>query len=126
MKFISLEQLLALHVIAIEKFGGSPGIRDLGRLEAAIAAQSQEVFGREIYPTVVDKAAAICRNIIADHAFVDGNKRTGMLAALTILELNGRTVSAKPGEIEDFAVRIAVDQLDIPTIAGWLAAHTSN
>lgn len=69
---LTLEQLLALHVLVIQETGGSQGIRDLERLESAVAAQTQSVFGEELYPSLYEKAAAVIRGIIADHPFVDG------------------------------------------------------
>ncbi|HEX9153706.1 MAG TPA: type II toxin-antitoxin system death-on-curing family toxin, partial [Candidatus Saccharimonadales bacterium] len=111
MNILSLEQLLEIHSLVAEITGGSMGLRDLGRLEAAIAVQTQNVFGEELYPGTLDKTAALIRNIVADHPFVDGNKRTAMLAGLTLLEINGIRFGADPGEIEDFAVRIATDKL---------------
>ena len=120
MKNLSLEQLLQLHVLVIRQSGGAEDLRDIGRLEAAIATQTQEVFGEELYKGTFQKAGAICRGIIADHPFIDGNKRTGMLAALTFIELNGYTFTAPQGMVEDFAVQVAVEHLDIPAIAAWL------
>jgi death-on-curing protein len=120
MNVLSLEQLLLLHALLIQSTGGSDGLRDLGRLEAAIATQTQNVFGEDLYPAIADKAAALIRGIIADHAFVDGNKRTGMLSGLTLLEANAIKFECQTGEIEDFAVRVATEHLDIPQIFGWL------
>ena len=125
MNMLSLEQLLEIHSIVVEATGGSVGLRDLGRLEAALAAQTQNVFGEELYPGVVDKAAAMIRGIIADHPFVDGNKRTAMLVGLTLLETNDVPFKAVPGEIEDFAVKVATDKLDVLAIVSWLYAHTT-
>jgi death on curing protein len=125
MNVLSLEQLLQLHALAIGTTGGALGLRDLGRLEAAIAAQTQNIFGEELYPTVIEKAAAVVRGIIADHPFVDGNKRTAMLAGLTLLRINELVFRARNGEIEDFAVSIAIDRLDVPVIADWLRAHVN-
>ena len=122
---ITLEQLLELHALAIHATGGSQGLRDLGRLEAAIAVQTQNVFGEELYPTLFDKAAALIRSVIADHPFVDGNKRTAMLSGLTLLMLNGQEFKANTGEIEDFAVEIATKRIDVPQISRWLQGHTS-
>ena len=124
MKTISLEQLLQIHALVADSTGGSTGLRDLGRLEAAIATQTQNVFDEELYPSTVEKAAAIIRGIVADHPFVDGNKRTAMLAGLTLLEMNNLRFAAQSGEIEDFAVRIATDKLDVPAIASWLRSHS--
>lgn len=123
MTFLTLEQLLELHALVIEETGGSTCLRDLGRLEAAIATQTQNVFEEELYSSIVDKSAAMIRGIIADHAFVDGNKRTAMLAGLTLLQINSVSFKIKSGEIEDFAVKIATDHLDVPTISNWLNEH---
>jgi death-on-curing protein len=124
MIYLTIEQLLELHVLVISQTGGSDGLRDLGRLEAVVASQTQNVYDQELYPSTLDKAAAIMRGIIGDHPYVDGNKRTASLASLTFLQLNDFNFSFKQGEIEDFAVIAAVDHLDIPAIAAWLAAHT--
>jgi len=124
MNTITLGQLLQVHVLVASATGGSMGLRDLGRLEAAIATQTQTVFGEELYPSIFDKAAAMVRTIIADHPFIDGNKRTGMLTGLVLLEINSQQFIAKPSEVEDFAVSIAIDKLDIPAIASWLREHT--
>ncbi len=124
MKFITLEELVQLHVLVIRQSGGSDGLRDLGRLESTIAAQHQEIFGEALYKDIFEKAAAVCRGIIGDHPFVDGNKRTAMLSATTLLEINGYKFIAKEGELENFAVRVAVQHLDIPEIAVWLKKHS--
>jgi death-on-curing protein len=125
MKNLTIEQLLELHVLVIAQTGGSDGLRDLGRLESALATQTQSVFGEELYPTLYEKAGALIRGIIGDHPFVDGNKRTAMLVGLTFLRINDLKFVAKAGELEDFAVRIAIEHLDIPVIATWLKIHTA-
>ena len=124
MIILTLQQLLEIHALLIAATDGSTGLRDLGRLEAAIATQTQNVFGEELYSKIVDKAAAMIRGIIGDHPFVDGNKRTAMLTGLTFLAVNGITFAAKPGEIEDFAVEIATMQIDVPQISSWLQERT--
>ncbi|HSX36446.1 MAG TPA: type II toxin-antitoxin system death-on-curing family toxin [Patescibacteria group bacterium] len=118
---LSLEQLLEIHALVLQETGGSAGLRDLGRLEAALATQTQVVFGEELYATPCEKAAALIRGIIADHAFVDGNKRSGMLAGLTFLSINGVVFKAKQGELEDLAVQVATNHLTVTDIAAWLA-----
>lgn len=125
MNLLTLEQILQIYAMVAQATGGSVGLRDLGRLEAAIGSQTQHVFDKALYPPVTEKSAALIRGTIADHPFIDGNKRTAMLAGLTLLAVNGYPFTAKPGEIEDFAVRIAVDKLDIPEIAAWLRQHQS-
>ena len=121
---LTLEQILQLHALVLVKDGGADGVRDVGRLEAAVSTQRQVVFGEELYATVFAKAAALMRGIIGDHPFTDGNKRTAMLAGLTLLEMNGYSFVARCGELEDFAVRVATDHLDIDAIADWLKCHS--
>jgi len=120
MKLISIEQLLEIHAVVIQETGGSNGLRDLGRLEAALATQTQNVFGEELYSNLIEKAAALIRGIIADHPFVDGNNRTAILTGLTFLKLNDIEFTAPEGVIEEFAVKIAIDKLDVLEIASWL------
>ena len=120
---LTLEQILQLHALVLVKDGGAGGVRDIGRLEAVVSAQHQVVFGEELYATVFTKAVALMRGIIGDHPFVDGNKRTAMLAGLTLLEVNDYSFVARCGELEDFAVRVATDHLAIDALADWLKRH---
>lgn len=125
MKFLLLRDLELLHMQIIDASGGSQGVRDRGRLESALAAMRQEVFGEALYETVFEKAAVLARGIIADHPYIDGNKRTGIMAALVFLNINDcDTTPLTDKELEDFAVQIATDHLDVPIIAAWLKAHT--
>ena len=124
MRYITLEQVLQLHAMVLLKDGGSEGVRDIGRLESAVASQYQEVFGEELYPTIYEKAAAVIRSIIGDHPFSDGNKRTALLVGLTLLEINDIEFIAEQGELEDFAVEVAVEHLDITDISMWLERHS--
>lgn len=127
MIYLTVDDLGVIHLQVIDASGGSQGIRDIGRLESAAVAPAQEAFGEKLYPTIFEKAAVLMRVIIADHPFVDGNKRTGMMSALVLLNLNGHDTSLLTDkELEDFAVQVAVEHLDIPTIAAWLKAHTAD
>jgi death-on-curing protein len=123
MTHLTLEQILEVHALVVGATGGSSGLRDLGRLDAAIAVQTQNVFGEELYPGIVDKTAAMARGIIADHPFVDGNKRTAMLAGITLLALNNLNFTAHSGDIEEFAVNIATRHIDVPQISAWFKSH---
>jgi death on curing protein len=75
-KFLALELVLELHRDQIESFGGSPGIRDQGLLESALA-QPEATFGGEyLHSTIPDQAAAYLYHLALNHPFIDGNKRT--------------------------------------------------
>ena len=124
MQYLTLEHILQLHALVLARDGGANGVRDIGRLEAAVASQYQAVFGEELYVGAHAKAAAMIRGIVADHPFADGNKRTAMLAGLTLLEVNGYVFEGVSGELEDFAVQIATDHLSVEEIANWLVQRT--
>lgn len=124
-KYLTLEDILRLHHQVIEDFGGSHGVREEERLNSVVHAPAQEVFGAEQYQELYEKAAVYLRNIVGDHPFTDGNKRTGITVCGIFLARNSSKLIASPKELEDFAVQVAVEHLDIPTIAAWLRTHTS-
>lgn len=119
-RYINLEEILRLHFQVIEEYGGSHGVRDEGRLQSVIEAPMQSVFGRDQYETLYEKAAVYFRNIITDHPFYDGNKRSGVTVGVIFLMRNGLKLTATPKELEDFAVQVAVGHLEISEIATWL------
>ncbi len=124
MQYLDLQEILQLHFKVIKDFGGSHGVRDEGRLRSVVNAPHQSIFGEDQYKTVYDKAAVYMRNIIADHPFFDGNKRSGVTVALIFLRRNKVLLAASPKELEDFAVSVAVDHLEIDEIAQWLEKNT--
>lgn len=125
MNYLSLEDILRLHFFVIEDYGGMHGVRSDERLKSVVDAPRQEVFGQEQYGTVYEKAAVYMRNIIGDHPFHDGNKRSGTTAGVVFLMRNGVTLKATPKGLEDFAVKIAVDHLGVDEIADWLEKNST-
>jgi death-on-curing protein len=119
------EEILLVHFKLIERYGGSHGLRDSERVKSLVDAPRQAVFGVEQYPGLFQKAAVYARNIIGDHPFVDGTKRTGITAAIMFLRRNGQKFTAETGELEDFAVRVATEHPDVPVIAAWLEEHAA-
>lgn len=89
MKPITKGIVLALHKRTVERFGGADGVRDEGLLEAAIAQPWQTFDGIDFYPTIEEKAARLCFEIVTKHPFIDGNKRTGALLLGVFLRKNG-------------------------------------
>lgn len=82
-------QALSVHEMMIKATGGSVGVRDMSLLQSALNAPFQAFEGKEVYPSILSKAAAMCRSVISNHPFVDGNKRTGIHVMLIFLEING-------------------------------------
>lgn len=125
MRSFSIEDILLLHFKIIEDFGGSHGVREEGRLQSACEAPFQEAFGEALYPSDFEKTAVYLRGIVMDHPFVDGSKRTGITIAVIFLQRAGYKLTATPKELEDFAVQVAVEHFDIPTVAAWLKSHST-
>ncbi|MGH7195950.1 MAG: type II toxin-antitoxin system death-on-curing family toxin [Candidatus Saccharimonadales bacterium] len=123
MKYLTLEEILWLHFQVVEDFGGAHGVCDENRLKSVIEAPAQAVFGAEQYPGLFEKAAVYLRNIIGDHPFADGNKRTAVTVCGIFLMHSGQKLSASPKQLEDFAVRVATERLDVSAIASWLEKH---
>lgn len=99
MKYLGVEEILRLHFQIITDFGGSSGVRELSRLKSVSEAPRQEVFGLAQYESVFEKAAVYVRNIIADHPFVDGNKRTAITCSAVFLLRNGFKLTATTQEL---------------------------
>ena len=115
----TVENIIFLHTVAIEAFGGSEGVRDSESLCAAVARPWGSSFGRDHFPTPFDKAAAIAESIIRRHPFVDGNKRTAMYAAAYLLETFGYELETEQKQLEDFAVEVAGGGIEFASIAVW-------
>ncbi|MFF7242428.1 type II toxin-antitoxin system death-on-curing family toxin [Embleya sp. NPDC008237] len=82
--------LTAADAIAVaEETTGNPGIRDRALIESGVARPGASAFGVDAYPDPWAKAAALLHSIVANHPFLDGNKRTGLVAAVVFLEYNG-------------------------------------
>lgn len=121
---ITLQEVLRLHDLSISFFGGSHGIRDNNLLESAIGRISQTFGGEELYPINYHKAAALIESIVKNHPFVDGNKRTGFLAAQIFLKKNKILLTASENEAYDFVIDIASSKIDFDDIVVWLKNNT--
>jgi len=87
--FLTQEEVLRAHETQIALYGGSTGIRDIGLLESALSMPQASFGGTYLHSNLYEMAAAYLFHIVSNHPFVDGNKRTGMVAAITFLDMNG-------------------------------------
>jgi len=117
---ILLEDILLLHEFSIKDFGGASGVRDIGLLQSAIARPFQTFSGEDLYPTPFEKAAAIGESLINNHPFVDGNKRTGMLAMVAFLMENGIKVNAAKDSLYTLTISISTGEIKFNEIVHWL------
>ena len=123
MRYLTVNEVVEIHQRIIQRFGGLAGLRDLGALEAAIAQPRMTFSGEELYPTIVEKAAALGFTIVQNHPFVDGNKRAGHAAMETFLLLNRFEIEAPVDEQEKIILQVASGELGRQGLADWLGTH---
>lgn len=119
------QQILAVHSRMIEMTGGVDGVRDNSLLDSALNAPFQTFDGKGLYPALLSKAAVMCRSIISNHPFVDGNKRTGIHVTLIFLEMNGIELQYSQNELIELGFGVASGQLSSDDILKWLIKHTN-
>ncbi|WP_438963131.1 type II toxin-antitoxin system death-on-curing family toxin [Nonlabens sp.] len=122
---ITIQQALRIHELQIKIHGGASGIRDFALLEAAMARPFSTFDGIDLYPTSVEKAAAILESILLNHPFVDGNKRTGYVLMELILRLDGLMVVLDLETQYTFTIQVAEGKLNIDQITKWLNDHVT-
>lgn len=113
-----------LHRAIVERTGGAPGIRDLAALQSALAQPKATFGGADLHSGVVEKAAALCFSLVANHPFLDGNKRVGHAAMETFLVLNGFEIDASVDDQERMMLALAAGQVSRAELTGWLERHT--
>jgi death-on-curing protein len=123
MKLLTLEQVLILHQRIIEQSGGSIGIRDKGILESALAQPYMTYGGQELYPTLIEKVAALGFSLINNHPFVDGNKRIGHVAIEVTLLMNGYEIQAEVDTQETVILAVAASEMSRESFLEWLQNH---
>ncbi len=120
----TLTQLLLMHELLIDRFGGMRGVTEQGfaKLEAALAAPYASMFGEDLYPDVPHKLAVLFYLLARSHGFSDGNKRIALLALLDGLERHGLEITADQDELYEFVMSAASDAPQEAAIA-WLLAR---
>jgi death on curing protein len=111
-EFVTLEDVLYLHELQLARYGGGSGIRDQGGLESAVAMPQATFGGEFVHGDLHAMAAAYAFHIAQNQAFVDGNKRTGLMAALVFLDLNGVAVLDPDDRLYDAMIALAERRLD--------------
>jgi len=112
--------------ILIERFGGTQGIRDTGLLESALQRPHQTFEEIELYPTSIDKAAAILESVVKNHPFIDGNKRTGYALARLTLMADQMDIEADQEQKYKFIIQISEGEPDFDEIKAWLLKYTGS
>ncbi len=121
---ISFNNVLTIHQLLVKLFGGSQGIRDSNLLDSALDRPLQTFDGKELHPTLIEKSTSLFESILANHPFVDGNKRTGYVLMRLLLLKNGLDINASQDEKYEFVMGVASGQTKFESIISWLENHT--
>lgn len=119
MIFLTVEHAIDFHAEIINEFGGVQGIREMSLLISALEMPKATMFGEFLHKSIYDKAAAYLYHIICNHPFVDGNERSGLVVALTYLEVNGLVIDYDENELEELTVNVASGKADKAEIASF-------
>ncbi len=123
-KWLTVQLVLAIHSQAVAEFGGSHGVRDPGLLESALD-RPRNLFAYGNDPTLFDLAASYCIGIVKNHPFVDGNKRTGDLAARAFLFRNGYFFEPREAEEVIMIIGLAAGEVDEDALARWISENST-
>ena len=119
-RFLSLEQVLAIHADQVRRYGGGLGVRDLGLLKSAMAMPQASFGGQYLHPTLHEMAAAYLFHLTQNHPFLDGKKRIGLAAAIAFLGLNDIWLESDPAELLEMVLSVARGEIGKPEIAVFL------
>ena len=108
MILLTLEQVVVIHEDQIERFGGMPGVNDMGLVESAVNAVANRIYYEQCQDAIALAGTYLFR-IVSNHGFLDGNKRAGMAAALIFLRLNGYATNHP--EFEEITMKVAAHEI---------------
>ena len=123
--FLTWPEVLALHTMQLELFGGQDGFIDRGVVESAIAQPQQSMFGQHLHEDIAHMAAAYLFHLATTQGFMDGNKRTALHCAITFLEINGYELDIPPDSVAlyEMAISVAIGKFDKDRLADWFREH---
>jgi death-on-curing protein len=122
--YLTPEQVLFIHSRLIQETGGAHGVRDLPMLLSAMGRPQATFEGKDLYPDVFSKAAALMDSLVRNHPFVDGNKRAAITSAVIYLYLNGYTLVVEPADMVRFTLACAQSQLRFEEITFWMKSNS--
>ena len=122
--YLTVDDVIELHTIALAVGGGRDGIRSQQGLASAVAQPQQSAFGEDLYKTVPEKAAAYGFFLAESQSFVDGNKRTALLALETFLEANGYELVEDDDPIAEMFEDLGKKVIDQSEFFGWVVNHS--
>ncbi len=124
MKYLTPEQVLFIHSRLIDETGGSHGVRDLGLLTSAVSRPQTTFGGKDLYPDIFHKAAALMESLIKNHPFIDGNKRTAITSTGIFIQRNGYSLEVTQDTLEGFTLKVATGKHSFQDAVEWFKKHS--
>ena len=115
--FLNLDEVVEIHNDQIKRYGGLPGIRDIGLLKSAVSMPEVSFAGKYLHTDIYEMASAYLYHIIRNHPFIDGNKRTGTVASIVFLLMNGIEVDIDENNLELLVLSLAGGEIGKPEIS---------
>jgi death on curing protein len=122
--FLSLAEVLEIHQDQVARYGGASGIRDIELLKSARGMPSATYGGQFLHGDIFEMAAASLFHLVKNHPFVDGNKRTGAVAALVFLALNNFDFDAPEDDFAEMVLAVVRGDLDKADVAVFIRRFT--
>jgi death on curing protein len=122
--FLSLPEVLEIHEDQVARYGGASGIRDIELLKSAVGMSSVTYGGHFLHTDICEMASAYLFHLVQNHPFVDGNKRTGVVAALVFLALNGFDFDAPEDDLAEMVLSVARGELDKAGVTVFIRRFT--
>jgi death on curing protein len=124
-RFLGLDEVLAIHREQVELYGGTEGVRDLGLLESAAAAPEASFDGAYLHGSLPEMAAAYLYHLAQNHAFLDGNKRVAVAAMFLFLYVNDLELECTEDELVELTLGVASGKVTKADVAVFLSTHVS-
>jgi death-on-curing protein len=122
--FLSLAEVLGIHQDQVNRYGGAAGIRDIDLLKSALGMPQATFGGQFLHTNIYEMAAAYLFHLVKNHPFNDGNKRTGAVAALVFLTLNGFDFDAPEDDFAEMVLDVAGGELDKADVTAFIRRFT--
>ena len=120
LRFLSVDDVLAIHEDTIQHEGGHAGLREAGLLESAVMMPQQQFGGAYLHRTPAAMAAAYLFHVSQNHPFHDGNKRAAAMAALVFLDVNGVRKLPPSKGLEKITLRVAAGEITKEKLTEWM------
>ena len=124
-RFIPKEVVFTIHADLLQRYGGEPGLRDVGLLDSALAQPKMTFDGNYVHKTLFDKASAYGFHVCKNHPFVDGNKRVAFVLMDIFLQKTGWEIVSPEEEAYRMMMNLASGKMTKAQLSTWLKEHSS-